>query len=392
MAIYNFDQITDRRNTSCLKYDFSVERNHPKDVLPFWVADMDFPAPTEVIEELVNRSRHGIFGYTDVKNEYVETLRQWFTEHHHWTPEAGSLVVTPGVVYALCTAIRSFTKPGDAVLVQRPVYYPFLSSIEENNRYLINNALILRNGHYEIDFDDFEQKIIENDVKLFLLCNPHNPIGRVWRREELEKLGTICVKHHVVVVADEIHQEFVRTGYQHTVFASINSAFASITVTCTAPSKTFNLAGLQVSNIFIIDKTLRQLFLAEISASGYSQPNALGLFASQAAYTHGASWLNQVKAYLEENLQKTKVFLQRELPKIKLIEPEGTYLLWLDFREYHLSDKKLTSIMNDKANLWLDDGYVFGPEGTGFQRINIACPWATLAQGLEQLKKAFDNV
>lgn len=389
MTTYDFNQIIDRKNTSCLKYDFSVERKRPADVLPFWVADMDFQTPKEVIDELVKRSQHGIFGYTDVKEEYFATLQRWFASHHRWTPQEGTLVVTPGVVYAICTAVRSLTNPGDAVLIQRPVYYPFSAAIEENNRRLVNNALVLKNGRYEIDFADFECKIIENKVKLFILCNPHNPVGRVLRREELEKLGNICVKHHVVVVADEIHQEFIREGHVHTVFAAINPSFADITLTCTAPSKTFNLAGLQISHVFIENTAIKQRFKDEMSAGGYSQPNALGLFASQAAYTYGADWLQQLKVYLEENLQKTKAFLEQELPKIKLIEPEGTYLLWLDFRSYGLSDKEIKTIMHHEAKLWLDDGYIFGAEGAGFQRINIACPWPTLAKGLEQLKKAF---
>lgn len=389
MIKYDFDKITNRTNTACLKYDFAVERGHAADVLPFWVADMDFPGPKEVIDELVLRSQHGIFGYTDVKKDYVDVLMEWFKNRHDWQPKDDSLVVTPGVVYAICSAVRSLTEPGDAVLIQRPVYYPFSLAIKQNKRRLINNPLLLKDGHYEIDFEDFEKKIVENKVKLFILCSPHNPVGRVWSRDELEKIGTICLKHHVVVVADEIHEEFVRPGNKHSVFASIKPEFAEIAITCTAPSKSFNLAGLQISNIFIENKDIKKRFTSEMYASGYSQPNALGLFAAKAAYQHGGEWLDQLTSYLEANLQKTKAFLQDELPLVKLIEPEGTYLIWLDFSAYGLSDEKINKIIKEKAKLWLDEGEIFGPEGQGFQRINTACPWATLEKGLLQLKTAF---
>jgi len=385
----NFDNIINRRNTSSLKYDFAVERGYAADILPFWVADMDFPAPPAVIDELVRCSQYGIFGYTDAKSDYRETLQKWFAEHHGWTPSANSLIITPGVVYAICSAIRALTEPGEAVLIQPPVYYPFSESIRDNQRELVNNPLALKNGRYEIDFDDFEQKIIDHHVKLFLLCSPQNPTGRVWLREELLRLGEICLKHHVYIVADEIHHEFVRHGFKHTVFASLSPELADITITCTSPSKTFNLAGLQVSNIFIENQHLRRQFRHEVNASGYSQPNALGLFAGKAAYDHGDAWLNELRSYLESNLQKTKAFLAKHLPKVKLIEPEGTYLLWLSFNDYALSDKELDEIITKKAGIWLDSGHIFGSEGQGFQRINIACPWATLEKGLVQLKTAF---
>lgn len=388
MKIYDFDKVTDRRGTSCLKYDFAVERGHAEDCLPFWVADMDFPCPEEVTAELIRRSQHGIFGYTDVKEDYKEVLRQWFQQHHQWTPAKGSLMVTPGVVYALCTAVRAFSEPGDAVLIQRPVYYPFSSAITENGRRLVNSPLVFKDGKYHIDFVDFEQTIIREKVKLFLLCNPHNPVGRVWTKAELEQLGEICLRHQVLVVSDEIHQEFIRKGHTHTVFAGIKPEFSKITITCTAPSKTFNLAGLQISNIFIENKELLLRFRKEVWTSGYSQPNALGMFACQAAYAEGADWLRQVKDYIEMNLQKTKNFLQTELPEVTLVEPEGTYLIWLDLRRLHLSEQEISRRINEKANIWLDEGKIFGSEGEGFQRINIACPWVVLEEGLKRLKTA----
>lgn len=385
----NFDGIIDRRGTSCLKYDFAVERGYPQGILPFWVADMDFRAPQPVIDELTRRVQHGIFGYTDPKESYKEIIVNWMTKHHGWTPSTKALTITPGVVFALAVAIRCFTKPGEAVLLQQPVYYPFTEMIRQNNRELVNSPLVLKDGHYEIDFDDFEEKIVKHNVKLFLLCSPHNPAGRVWTRDELLRMASICLKHNILIVADEIHHEFVRPGFKHTVLASLSPEIAGQTITCTSPSKTFNLAGLQVSNIFIENDELRRKFRAEISAAGYSQPNSLGLFAAQAAYEHGAEWLKELLAYIESNYQKAKAFFAEQMPKVKLIEPEGTYLLWLDFSAYGLTDEELDDIIINDANLWLDSGHIFGKAGRGFQRLNIACPWSTLENGLQHLAKAF---
>lgn len=387
----DFDAVIDRRGTSCLKYDFAVERGYPQGILPFWVADMDFRTPQPVIEELTRRVQHGIFGYTDPKESYKQTIVDWMTKHHGWTPSTKALTITPGVVFALATAVRCFTEPGDAVLLQQPVYYPFSEVIRQNGRLLVNSPLVLQDGHYEIDFADFEDKIIKNEVKLFLLCSPHNPAGRVWTREELLHIASICLKHSVLIVSDEIHEEFVRPGFQHTPLASLSPEIAAQTITCTSPSKTFNLAGLQISNIFIENDELRKRFRAEISAAGYSQPNALGLFAAQAAYAKGTDWLKELLAYIEDNYQKTKAFLAEKMPKVTLIEPEGTYLLWLDFSAYDLSDEELDDIIINDANLWLDSGHIFGKAGRGFQRLNIACPWSTLEDGLEHLAKAFEN-
>ena len=391
MDAYNFDEVIDRKGTNCLKYDFALERGYPEGVLPFWVADMDFRTAPPVIEELERRVQHGIFGYTDPGADYRAAVWNWMKTQHDWTPAVGSLTITPGVVFALGMAVQSFTAPGDAVLIQQPVYYPFSSIILGNDRQLVNSPLVLKDGHYEIDFVDFEQKITSKNVKLFLLCNPHNPAGRVYTRDELQKMATICLQHGVTIVADEIHNDFIRKGYEHTVLASLGNDIAQHVVTCTAPSKTFNLAGLQISNIFIENESMRQKFRATIDHAGYSQPNALGMFAAQAAYEKGLPWLEALRDYLEQNYQKTKAFLEKELPKVKLIKPEGTYLLWLDFRAYGLSAKELDDIIVHEANLWLDSGHIFGKDGEGFERLNIACPWATLEQGLKQLAKTFKN-
>ena len=385
----NFDEIIDRRNTSCLKHDFAVERGYPADILPFWVADMDFRAPAPVIDALKVRAEHGIFGYTQVKDDYFAVLQNWFRTRHDWTVERRELILTPGVVFAIATAIRAFTIKGDAVLIQQPVYYPFANMIRQNERVIVDNPLRLIEGRYEIDFADFEQKIIEHRVKLFILCSPHNPVGRVWTRAELEQIAAVCLRHNVIVVADEIHEEFVRPGFRHVPFASLSEEAAAITVTCTSPSKTFNLAGLQISNIFIRNAQLRRRFKEELSRTGYDEPNTLGLTGAKAAYEHGAEWLTQLLAYIEENYARTKSFLAAHLPKVQIIEPEGTYLLWLDFRAYGLSDEALNEKIIREAHLWLDDGPIFGAGGSGFQRINIACPWATLETGLQNLAKAF---
>jgi cystathionine beta-lyase len=297
-------------------------------------------------------------------------------------------VKTPGVVYAVAMAIRAFTEKNDAVLIQRPVYYPFSESIQSNERVLINNPLIYEDGKYHIDYSDFEEKIVNNQVKLFILCNPHNPVGKVWTKEELIKLGDICIKHNVIIVSDEIHADFIYPGHQHHVFAGLKPEFAERTITCTAPSKTFNLAGLQVSNVLISNSNLKTLFKTEVVKSGYSQLNTMGLIACKAAYEYGDAWLQGLKSYLYENLIYTKKFLEKHIPEVKLIEPEGTYLLWIDFNRLGLSEEALEDLIVKKAGLWLDGGTMFGPEGLGFQRINIACPRDTLHLALTQLKNA----
>ncbi|EKU72208.1 MalY/PatB family protein [Selenomonas sp. F0473] len=385
----NFDEIIDRRGTASIKYDFAAERGYPNGLLPFWVADMDFRAPAPVLDALARRTAHGIFGYTQVKDDYFGVLQNWFRTRHNWDVARRELVVTPGVVFAIATAVRAFTEPGDAVLIQQPVYYPFANIIRNNERILVDNTLKLENDHYEIDFADFEQKIVAHGVKIFILCSPHNPVGRVWQRAELERLAEICLRRNVLVVADEIHEEFICPGFTHTPFASLSPEIADRTVTCTSPSKTFNLAGLQISNIFIKNDDLRRRFRAELAKTGYDEPNTLGLCAAQAAYKYGALWLDDLLAYIETNYVRTWDYLAEHLPQVKIIPPEGTYLLWLDFRAYGLSDKALNDKIIREANLWLDDGPIFGTGGSGFQRINIACPWETLRQGLENLIKAF---
>lgn len=389
---FDFDTAENRYGTNCLKYDFALERGKNKDILPLWVADMDFKTAPAILEKLEQVVKHGIFGYSEGKEDYFLAVSRWYKEHFEWEVKPNWLIKTPGVVFAIAAAVRTFTKEGDGVLIQQPVYYPFSEVVCDNDRVLVNNPLKLSDGHYEIDFQDFEDKIKSNRVKLFLLCSPHNPVGRVWKEWELRKLGDICVKHDVIVVSDEIHSDFTYPGHSHHVFASVSPEYADRTITCTAPSKTFNLAGLQISNIFISNSDIRRKFRKEITAQGYSQVNLMGLAACQAAYEGGWEWLSQLKEYLSGNLVFVKDFLKERLPEITLIEPEGTYLVWLDFRKLNLSEEELEDLIVNKANLWLDSGAIFGKVGEGFERINIACPRKTLQQALIQLEGALKEV
>lgn len=388
---YNFDEIIDRKNTNSLKYDFSVERGKQEDILPLWIADMDFKVPDCVTKALETSVAHGIFGYTEVKEDYFKPIHDWFLKYHNWNTEFSWLVKTPGIVFAIGLAIRAFTKEDEGVLIQQPVYYPFSETVIANDRTLAVNSLINKNGHYEIDFEDFEKQIIEKKVKLFLLCSPHNPVGRVWTVDELTRMGEICLKHDVIILSDEIHCDFALPSHKHTVFASISEEFAMNSIICTSPSKTFNLAGLQVSNNFIKNKEIRRKFYKALDAAGYSQLNTLGLAACKAAYEDGEEWLAQLKEYLNDNLTFLRDFLKERLPLIKLVEPEGTYLIWLDFHDLNITKKELAHLIVNKANLWLDSGQIFGKEGLFYERINIACPREVLRRALEQLEKAVKN-
>lgn len=385
---YNFDELIERRGSDCLKYDFAVERGMPEDVLPLWVADMDFRTAPCIMERLRKDADFGIFGYTDSKDDYFQTLAKWYDTYFGWKIEKDWLIKTPGIVFAIATAVSAFTEEGDGVLIQQPVYYPFSAVIRDNNRKLVNNELVLKDGRYEMDLEDFERKIVQEKVKLFILCSPHNPVGRVWTEEELRRVGEICLKHDVKIVSDEIHNDFVYPGYEHHVLDTVDDRFRDICIICTAPSKTFNLAGLQISNIWIPNPELRKAFERKMLEVGYSEVNMLGLHACKAAYEGGREWLEQLKEYLKENLDFVRSYLEENLPQIKLIEPEGTYLVWLDCRGLGLSEEELEQFIARKAKLWLDDGAIFGKAGEGFERVNIACPRSVVKEALERLKKA----
>lgn len=388
MSRYNFDEIIDRHNTNSIKFDFMEENNMSADAMPFWVADMDFRSPPAVIDALVERCKHGVFGYTNIKEDYFNAVYKWYKNRFGYEVKREWLIVSPGIVFAISAAIRALTKENDGVLIQRPVYYPFSSLIVANNRRIINNPLVYKNGRYEIDFDDFEKKIRDNNVKLFILCNPHNPVGRVWTAEELQRIAVICIKHRVIVIADEIHSDFVYNNNKHIVFASLSKHLSGIIITCTSPSKTFNLAGLQISNIFIENEGIRRAVYNEIKKTGYANPNTMGIVSAQASYEHGGEWLDELLLYLYDNISKTKSLLAKKAPKLKVVEPEGTYLLWIDFNDLGLSDKRLNDIIVNKAKLWLNEGTMFGDEGKGFQRINIACQWSRLEEGLNRLAES----
>ena len=385
---YEFDKIIDRKGTNCLKYDFARERGHSEEELPLWVADMDFQTAPEIVERLQRSVAHGIFGYSEGKDSYFQALAGWYEKHFGWTVKREWLVKTPGVVFAIAAAVRAFTKEGDAVLLQQPVYYPFSQVIRDNGRKIVDNTLVQgEDGRYRINFTDFEEKIRSCKVKLFFLCNPHNPVGRVWTKEELLRLGDICEKYGVIVVSDEIHADFVFEG-SHQVLAGLKESYRKFVVTCTAPSKTFSLAGLQASKIFIPDDALRRKFEQAVGASGYSQLNTMGLVACETAYRHGGEWYDAVKAYIRENLTYAQAFLAEQIPQVKAVEPEGTYLLWVDFRSLGLSRRELEDLIVKKAGLWLDSGDIFGAAGRGFERINVACPRSVLTEALERLTRA----
>jgi cystathionine beta-lyase len=380
---YDFDRVIDRSNSYSIKYEPSW-RGKPDDILPLWVADMDFAIPVCVQEALVSRAQHGIFGYSEPDASYFDVMRKWFEERFNWITERDWVTITPGVVNALYIAVRALTKQGDGIVIQQPVYYPFESSIKKTGRQLLVNELVYSGGRYGIDFEDFETKI--KQAKMFIMCNPHNPVGRVWKRDELERMGEICLRHGVIVIADEIHEDFIFPGHKHLVFSALNQDFANITVTCTSPSKTFNLAGLLCANIFISNKELREKFKEEYARCGLSQPGVMGLICCKAAYQDGAEWLDQLLDYLTGNMIFLKTYLSTHIPKIKFVEPEGTYLAWLDCNESGISIQNLDETFVQKGRLWLSSGLSFGKGGKGFERINTACPRSVLHNALERLK------
>lgn len=387
-----FDEVINRKNTYSLKYDFAAQRGIPEDALPMWVADMDFRASDKVLEALQKETEHGIFGYSEPDDDYYRTVQNWFLKRHGYRFEKEWIVKTPGVVFAISMAIRALTKEGEAVMIQQPVYYPFGQTVRQNGRRLVNNPLQFVDGTYQIDFEDMERKLSEEDVKLFVFCSPHNPVGRVWHTDELIRVIELCKKYQVWIVSDEIHADFVYEGHTHMPLATISGVYEDKIITCTAASKTFNLAGLQTSNIIIKNEKARDLFIEEIQKTGYCEINIFGLLATKAAYEHGAQWLEECKAYLTENLSYVRTFLKERLPEIRLIEPDGTYLLWLNFKDYGFTDEKLHELLTKKAKLWLDDGTMFGPEGSGFARMNITCPRSVLEQAMNQLESAFRDL
>ena len=386
---YDFDTPIDRTHTWSIKHDFKKENGKADDIRPLWVADMDFRSPDSVVEALKKAVDHGIFGYSRADESYFDAVAAWYQKRHHLTLQPEWMTCTPGIVFALSIAVRAFSQEGDAVLIQPPVYHPFSRAILRNKRTLVENPLVLKDGHYEMDLEDLEQKVLDEHVKLMILCNPHNPVGRVWTREELTALADICLRHHVYVISDEIHGDFVWRGHEQTPYASISEEACLHSMMCTAPSKTFNLAGMATSNLFIPDPEMRRKFRSELLDVGQENMNRLGLFACRAAYEGGGEWLDQLIGYLAGNLALVRDFCKNRVPQIQLVEPEGTYLAWLDCRELGMTDDELMAFFSDEAKVWLDPGTHSGEQGSGFMRFNLGSSRSVIAQALDQIEAAW---
>ncbi len=386
----DFDSIIERRGTKSLKYDFAKRRGMPEDVLPMWVADMDFRISSYIEDAIKLSADHGIYGYTETEEKYFDAVKGFMSRHYDFdVPEEKMIIKTPGIVMAIAVAVNAFTEKGDAVLINSPVYYPFSEVIEDNKRRIVSSDLIEDGkGSYTLDLDDFERRIIDNNIKLYLLCNPHNPGSKSWSLDELKAIGDICLKHGVTVLSDEIHSDF-EWERKHIVFAGISPELSDITITCTSPTKTFNIAGLQISNIIIKNRSLRYRFKKQLDAFGYSQANAAGIFACEAAYRNGDTWLLAVREYIKNNIEYTIEYLREHLENVRVFTPQATYLLWLDLNGTGYSDSEIESKMIHEAGLWLDRGRIFGESGKGFQRINIACPRSVLNSALQSISQCF---
>ncbi len=399
---YNFDERRERKGTGSVKWEYLQTGKDPEKwvgraeypgrdcILPMWVADMDFPSPMPVVEALKDRASHGIFGYTVPGESYYRAVTEWFGRRQNWQIDPKWICVTPGVVPALNMLVRTFTSPGDRVLIQRPVYYPFFSAIENNGCSIENNPLLYDNNRYSMDFNDLEMKTRDSAVKLAILRSPHNPVGRVWTEEELNRFGDICLGNNVLIVSDEIHGDLTYRGSRFIPFSGMSEQFRENSIICTAPSKTFNLAGLQTSNIIIPNEEYRKRFKKTLHSNGIFGISLFGQTALEAAYTRGEEWLKQVMEYIEKNLDYLKDFVSRNLRGIEVVPPEGTYLVWLDCRGLSLDKWELKKIMLEKAGVYFDEGFIFGPEGEGFERINIACPRGILSEALERIEKVLE--
>jgi cystathionine beta-lyase len=396
MGKYDFDKIVDRIGTDSVKWDFrtTCSPKAQKDGLPLWVADMDFECADPIIKALHDRVDHKIFGYSsNNSDEYFDAFCNWYKRRFGWEIDRKSVVFAPGVVPALAILVRILTNPGDGVIIQRPVYYPFTNKIEKNDRKVVNNSLIYEDGTYKMDCDDLEEKAKDPKNKVLILCSPHNPVGRVWSEDELRRVVDICKKHDVWIVADEIHSDLVRKGIKHTPIQLLCDDYKDKIVTCIAPSKTFNLAGMQLSNIIINNAELKKKYLDEVVATGgVNSPNPFAIVSTVAAYNESEDWLDELNDYLDKNIDFIKEYLENNIPKAKLIYPEGTYLVWIDLTTYGLSEVELEDLMFKKANILLDEGYIFGKEGIGFERINAACPKSILEECLIRMKDALDSL
>lgn len=384
---YNFDEVIDRRGSDSLKLEALLPRWGREDLIPMWVADMDFRTPPFIIDSVKKRIECEIFGYTEKPNTWYQSIINWQKKRHQLAITKEMISFIPGVVPAIVMAIEAFTKVGEQVLIQPPVYYPFAAAIHNTGRKVITNPLLLGNLQYYIDFDDFEKKV--KTCKLFILCNPHNPGGRVWSKEELEKLAAICLKYQVLMISDEIHADLTLPSYKHISLASLSEEIAMNTVTFSSASKTFNMAGLASAYAIIPNPQVRQKFLDKTVGYMLTDGNIFAFQTTVAAYEQGEEWLNQLLAYVQGNIDFLTQYIDQHLPKVKYIVPQASYLVFLDFRALGLSQKELVSFCTNKAHLALVDGSVFGEEGKGFMRINLASPRSVIEKALEQLKEAF---
>lgn len=385
---YNFDEVVNRKNTNSVKWD--SQRNH--DVLPMWIADMDFKVADPIIKALEKRVLHGVFGYADIPDAYYEAEVKWWEIRHNFKIKKEWIEVTTGVIPSLSAVVQAFTEIGDKVLIQSPVYNYFNTSITNNKCDIVINELKYNNGHYEIDFEDFEKKVSDEKVKIFILCNPHNPIGIAWSKQELQQLGEICLKHNVIVLVDEIHRDLVYKGNKYTPFASINERFLMNSITCTAPSKTFNIAGLKVSNIIVANEEYRKKVDRSLNINETIEPNIFGIEGLIAAYNGGEEWLNQLLEYLEGNLEFLISFINKNIPKLKVVKPEATYLVWINCKGLGITSREFSEKLLLEGKLRISDGSAYGKNGEGFIRINIACSKTLLKEGLERLKKVVDLI
>lgn len=382
--MYNFDKIVNRRNTDCVKWNNEI----PEDVLPMFIADMDFEVLPEIVDALQKRVDQHIFGYTVLTPAYKNAVVSWMKTRHNWEIQPEWIVPIFGVVPALNASVQAYTQVGDAVLITPPVYGPFSRSVENNGRRLVKSSLINNNGHYTIDFKDFEEKIVNENVKMFILCSPHNPVGRVWTKDELTKIIDICVKHEVMIISDEIHQDFVYKPNKHVPTASINKDASKYIVTCTAPSKTFNLAGLQTSNIIIEDQEKREQFEAILGNLGVHGVNMMGASTCEAAYTHGALWVDEMTDYLSDTMNYAYDYVTKNIPNVTMTKPEGLYLAWFDFSKLGMTNEEVEEFLQNKVKVKPNAGTFFGQEGECFARINFGCPRSYVEEFLRRLEKA----
>lgn len=387
---YDFDEMIDRRETDSIKWNKGIIKDEFGDgeLLPLWIADMDFKCARPIIEALSKRVEHGIFGYSQAGEEYYEAVAKWNRRRHGLSIEKDWIVFVPGIVPAFNYLIRTFAKPGDKVVIQNPVYYPFSFVVANNGCHPVLNQLRRVDGSYRMDYEDLEAKAKDPLVKLMILCSPHNPVGRVWTREELEKAGEICARNGVIVIVDEIHSDIVMDGNRHVPFLGLPEKLAQQSVICTAPSKTFNLAGMQTANLIIKNEAMREAFKKTLKASSVGWGNPLGMTALTAAYNEGEEWLAQVLEYLEGNVDFMEAFIAEHMPEVGFARPEGTYLAWLDFRTLVSTEKELEELLRKKAKVALDEGPIFGEGGKGFARINFACPQSLLSEALHRIENA----